>query len=72
MFSEIKEPPPLSEDSSADARARATEQQMTDDERLSMIISIIGSVSVIGIPRDKRIPEGVPMSAGYTPGEAQG
>ena len=28
----------------ADARARETEQQMTDDERFSLIISLIGAV----------------------------
>ncbi|AYK16438.1 MAG: beta-glucosidase [Methanosarcina flavescens] len=39
---------------------------MTDDERFSMIISILGAASLF--QRDKRIPEGVPMSAGYTPG----
>jgi beta-glucosidase len=51
-----------------DERARATEQQMTDDERFSLIISLIGAVPSLGVPRDKRIPEGVNMSAGYTPG----
>ena len=53
---------------SPDERARATEAQMTDDERFSLIISLIGAVPSIGVPRDKRIPEGVNMSAGYTPG----
>jgi beta-glucosidase len=52
----------------ADARAREVEQQMTDDERFSLIISLIGAVPSIGVPRDKRIPEGVNMSAGYTSG----
>ena len=46
--------------------ALETEQKMTDDERFSMIISILGAASLF--QRDKRIPEGVPMSAGYTPG----
>jgi beta-glucosidase len=49
-----------------DAQALETEQKMTDDERFSMIISILGAASLF--QRDKRIPEGVPMSAGYTPG----
>jgi beta-glucosidase len=53
---------------SPDERARATEAQMTDDERFSLIISLIGGVLSIGVPQDKRIPEGVNMSAGYTPG----
>src|SRR5262245_25889888 len=56
-------------DPSPDERARDTEQKMTDDERFSLIISLIGAVPSIGVPRDKRIPEGVKnMSAGYTPG----
>ena len=53
---------------SPDERARDTEQRMTDDERFSLIISLIGAVPSIGVPRDRRIPEGVNMSAGYTPG----
>jgi beta-glucosidase len=53
---------------SPDERARATESQMTDDERFAMIISLIGAVPSIGVPRDARIPAGVNMSAGYTPG----
>lgn len=52
-----------------DERARATEAQMTDDERFSLIISLIGAVPSIGVPRDKRIPAEVTnMSAGYTAG----
>lgn len=53
---------------SPDERARETEHQMTDDERFSLIISLIGAIPSMGVPRDKRIPEGVNMSAGYTPG----
>jgi len=53
----------------ADARARAIEAEMTDDERFSLIISLLGAVPSIGVPRDERIPEDVAnMSAGYTPG----
>src|SRR5690606_20559955 len=57
----------------ADARAREVEQQMTDDERFSLIISIFGYIpgSVVGTAggRDARIPADVTnMSAGYTPG----
>jgi beta-glucosidase len=54
---------------SADARAMETEQMMTDDERFALIISLIGPVPSIGVPRDWRIPEDVEnTSAGYTPG----
>src|SRR5262245_50713448 len=53
----------------AEARARETEQQMTDDERFALLVSLIGAVPSIGVPRDKRIPDTVTnMSAGYTPG----
>lgn len=40
--------------SDADARAAETERRMTDDERFSLIISVIGPA--IGLPRDERIP----------------
>ena len=56
----------------ADARARETEAKMTDDERFSLIVSVMGAVPLIGIPRDPRIPADVMnMSAGYTPGIAR-
>ncbi len=55
------------QDSPADVRAREVEQQMTDDERFSLLVSVMGTNPVLPI-RDKRIPEGVPMSAGYVPG----
>lgn len=56
-------------DASPDERARATEQQMTDDERFSLIISVIGAMPAVGIPRDPRVPESVTnLSAGYTAG----
>jgi beta-glucosidase len=58
----------IAQESSAEARAVATEQQMTDDERFSMIISVVGATGGLMAVRDKRIPENVPMSAGYTPG----
>jgi beta-glucosidase len=54
----------------ADERAREVEEQLTDQERFSLIISIFGHVpgSATG-GRDPRIPEDVTnMSAGYTPG----
>src|SRR5919106_1621785 len=50
-----------------DVRARETEQQMTDQERFSMLFSVMGTNPIDPV-RDERIPEGVPMSAGYTPG----
>src|SRR6516164_2794868 len=52
---------------SADERARMAEEQMTDDERFSLLVSVMGVNDVVTV-RDKRIPEGVPMSAGYVPG----
>ena len=57
----------VSEDSSPDARARAVEEQMTDDERFSLLVSVMGVNDVVTV-RDERIPEDVPMSAGYVPG----
>src|SRR5262245_39979568 len=56
-------------DDAVDAQAREIEQKMTEDERFSLIISLIGPVPSIGVPRDKRIPADVKnTSAGYTPG----
>lgn len=40
---------------------------MTDDERFSLLVSVMGANAMDPV-RDARIPEGVPMSAGYTPG----
>lgn len=57
----------------ADERAHELEQQMTDDERFSLVISLMGYIpgSAVG-PRDPRLPEILPnMSAGYTPGIAR-
>src|SRR6516165_10856934 len=51
----------------ADERARDVEQQMTDDERFSLLVSVMGTNHVV-LERDARIPEGTTMSAGYTPG----
>jgi len=33
----------------SDDRARTTEQQMSDDERFSLIVSLIGAVPSIGV-----------------------
>jgi beta-glucosidase len=51
----------------ADERARETEAQMTDEERFSLLVSVMGTNDVVR-ERDERIPEEVPMSAGYVPG----
>jgi beta-glucosidase len=54
--------------SEADVRARAVEEQMTDDERFSLVIGVMGTAAGINPVHDERIPEGTPMSAAYTPG----
>jgi beta-glucosidase len=54
-------------ESPADQRARETEQRMTDDERFSLVVSMVGANSFLPV-RDPRIPEGATLSAGYTPG----
>ncbi|WP_300682509.1 glycoside hydrolase family 3 protein [Nocardioides sp.] len=48
-------------------RARAVESQMSDAERFSLLVSVMGTNSV-SPTKDPRIPDGVPMSAGYVPG----
>ena len=55
----------------ADRRAREVEEQLTDDERFSLIISVLGEVpgSAAAGSRHPLIPDHVTnMSAGYTPG----
>ncbi|MBW0013843.1 glycoside hydrolase family 3 C-terminal domain-containing protein [Mycobacterium sp.] len=51
----------------ADVRARELESQMTDDERFSLIVGVMGA-GEFWQRRDERIPPGVPMSAAYVPG----
>ena len=51
----------------ADTRAHEIEAQLTDDERMELLVSVMG-VSKTLPERDERIPPGTPMSAGYTPG----
>jgi beta-glucosidase len=58
--------PVIAQESEFDVRAREVEQQMTDDERFSLIISLLGAGG--SMPRDPRLPEGIKMSAGYTAG----
>jgi len=53
--------------SDVDERAREVEGRMTDDERFSLLASVMGTNDVVTV-RDERIPEGTPMSAGYVPG----
>ncbi len=50
-----------------DARAREIESQMTDDERFSLLVGVMGAGELWPL-RDERIPPDVPMSAGYVPG----
>ncbi|MDR7082135.1 beta-glucosidase [Arthrobacter ginsengisoli] len=47
--------------------AREVEAQLTDEERFSLLISVMGTNEVV-TDKDPRIPDGVPMGAGYTPG----
>src|SRR5262252_9217422 len=54
-------------ETAADTKAREIEEQMTDDERFSLLVRVMGTNPVLPV-RDERIPEGVPMSAGYVPG----
>ena len=51
----------------ADRRAHETERQMTDEERFSLLVSVMGA-NIFNPVRDERIPDDVPMSAGYVPG----
>jgi beta-glucosidase len=55
----------VSEFDDPDARARDIESQMTDDERFSLLVGVIGAGESL---RDGRIPPGVPPSVGYVPG----
>jgi beta-glucosidase len=55
-------------ESAADVQAREVEEQMTDDERFSLVISLSGATRFFGGVRDKRYPEDAPATAGYTPG----
>src|SRR5262249_10800338 len=60
----------VNEPDAIDAKARQIEAQMTDEERFSMLVSLMGTNDVVTV-RDDRIPEGTPMSAGYVPGVAR-
>jgi beta-glucosidase len=54
-------------DTAADLRAREIETQMTDDERFSLLVSVMGANDLLPV-RDARIPPEIPASAGYVPG----
>jgi beta-glucosidase len=59
----------LAQESSAEARALETEQQMTDDERFGLIHSYMVVVfGAGGGTRDPRVPENVPQIAGWVEG----
>lgn len=57
----------LAQGASADERARATEAQMTDDERFGMIYSLMKIVFTTGKP-EPRVPADVPQMAGWVKG----
>lgn len=50
-----------------DARARELEAELTDDERLSLLVGVMGAGDFWPL-HDERIPPDVPMSAAYVPG----
>lgn len=61
--------PARAQESPAEARARTTEQQMTDDERFGLLRSYMVVVfGRDGGKRDPRVPESVPQIAGWVKG----
>lgn len=54
-------------DVALEERVRATEGKMTDDERFSLLVSVMGQNPIVP-ERHPLIPDGTPMSAGYVPG----
>lgn len=50
-----------------ETRAREIEAKLTDDERFSLLASVMGANELLPV-RDERIPADVPKSAGYVPG----
>jgi beta-glucosidase len=56
--------------SDPDTRAREVEAQMTDEERFSLLVCVIGPSEMWPL-RDERIPPGVETSTGYAPGVAR-
>lgn len=57
----------MSELTDPDLRAREVESALTDDERFSLLLGVMGAGDMWPV-RDERIPPDVPMSAGYVPG----
>ncbi len=53
------------QDASADVRARETEQRMTDDERFSLLYTLVPRASE---KREGRVPADIPYSAAYGSG----
>ena len=53
--------------SEPDVRARRVEAQLTDDERFSLLTSVMGGSELFPF-HDERFPPNVPKSAGYVPG----
>jgi beta-glucosidase len=51
-----------------DQRARDTEAQMTDEERLGLIYSLMPFIATEGNARDPRVPDSIPRTAGWTRG----
>ena len=60
---------PTAPQTDPDVRAREVEEQLTDDERFALVVSILGWAPKLLPHKDPRIPDDVTnMSAGYTPG----
>jgi beta-glucosidase len=57
-------------DTDADVRAGEVEAQLTDDERFSLLTSVMGESELFPF-HDERFPPDVPRSAGYAPGIAR-
>lgn len=60
--------PSLAQPSDVDVRALETERRMTDDERFSLLISLLGNVAGGALPPDRRVAHLKNASAGWTPG----
>jgi beta-glucosidase len=57
-------------EAAADVRAREVEEQMTDQERFAILVSVMGSTPQGVWPRDERIPEGHADELGLHAGRA--
>lgn len=53
-----------------DSRARDVESRLTDDERFTLLVAVMGKSDLWPLA-DERIPPDTPMSAGYVPGIAR-